>query len=85
MLWLLGCVLLNLLQMDVALASDQHFVLQMMTAQKPNVESLYTEIREDYDLAMKKAIIDYKRRDPVEEDRMDVLRLPPRELDPVYV
>ena len=48
-----------------------------MSRQK-SVENLLIEVRDEYGRSMKQAVIDYKRRDPREEAKMEHLRLPPQ-------
>ena len=45
---------------------------------QPSVEKLLGEVKEEYNKAMKASIIDYRRKDPVEEAKMEPLRLPPQ-------
>ena len=55
---------------------------RLVVRRQQSVERLLTEVKDEYNKAMKQAIIDYRRKDPVEEQRMTALRLPPQVTPP---
>ena len=55
---------------------------QLVVRRQQTVERLLAEVKDEYNRAMKAAIIDYRRRDPRQEATMAALRLPPQTLPP---
>ena len=51
---------------------------KLVVRRQGSVERLLGEVKDEYNKAMKAAIIDYRRKDPVEEAKMTALRLPPQ-------
>ena len=60
------------------MATSEKLVLRRQSS----VEKLLGEVKDEYNKAMKAAIIDYRRKDPVEEAKMTGLRLPPQTTPP---